>query len=1153
MKHLKTLWIYLSLAVSILFVYFTPKLLSSGSGKYLLFSLIHKESGLTCETKELELCWFGPQKASKVHITGVNTEIFSAERVEIRGSLPRLLLYRRPKTLVLQGWSLTIDESKTLAKPSISHLDPGTFLSYLEHSDVLSEHGSITMKTIDGTTLSISGFYINKTSEHCLIKCQAAENAITGKIFIQSKLKPSVHISAELTTVPISFFKLFIASPTWDRILSAENFLNISASALHDEGKILMNAYLEGNQIAAKLQGHIFNSVFYIIEDSPSFIDLQPKIASTVCSELFQLPVKITTQNVKAHVSSAKIPLNITRWKRIEISLQALLPRISFQPKNPNLHIQLENVDIGIKRTDRFTHIRGSSTSIMGGASKSYVNGLLTVNHKRHTSHFRIQHSLLPHTYLRALFPKPFFINLPLEVPYYSLNLKGKYKKSQLHADLTLDNPLLKLNGLMQGSLQGIEFQGNATYYLSEKWKEKLSPHFSHVEAEFLGKFHISQKHFYFPKFSGKIIAGDNELFFHGKFGKPGEPIKPETTSTLVYGQLSSIPLNILSSKFSPLEIKKANFSFHTSGEKSQTKGSLQIMVEDPEHPSLPSGRLLIPDLLISVIDNSKDFSINNLNIQSSGEILDLPIDRLMQLQGKEAILSPYFGPTGNVTFSILYSAYAKDRLTLLSSFESEAVRGDLQLIMNDSLVLSPATHGSLQWEISPDRYTAFFKNASCMPSCLLHRPAVIRMEISKIACKEQQTGLTCLSLLSEGGFEGAITSSPLVFYDHITKESFIINAFTGAVHSENLDAEIQYDIQGKCLSQNQDHKSPTAFMIQGSAKHIFSPTERELNQTAQWQAIPSSFITGIFPISPQVKLKISSLAGPKINVSMRNHFVKGEGPVTIKVDSENLQAYVPLVITERAILLEDMLVATLQINEAINKAFFNEFNPLISGNAYSQHPVLLSVDKQNFLLPIHPYAFEKFAIQSATLDFGKISIANTGTMKDLFQFLDIEEDKQNVESWFTPIFFSISDGTITCKRFDALIDNRIRLAIWGKTNIAKNFVNMTLGIDPEVIKKYFRNTSLKTKNFFLIKIRGPISSPEIDWSSAYARIALLKSYTLGSPFNSLADKLFSSLGDSTPPQTTSPLPWEVTKGKASNIYEANDPRSKVPLRNHKN
>lgn len=77
----------------------------------------------------------------------------------------------------------------------------------------------------------------------------------------------------------------------------------------------------------------------------------------------------------------------------------------------------------------------------------------------------------------------------------------------------------------------------------------------------------------------------------------------------------------------------------------------------------------------------------------------------------------------------------------------------------------------------------------------------------------------------------------------------------------------------------------------------------------------------------------------------------------------------------------------------------------IAEGGAYSKHPVSLRVNKQNFYLPIKPYSFENFRIQSASLDFGKIEIANTGTMQDLFQFLDVEAEQQRVESWFTPIF----------------------------------------------------------------------------------------------------------------------------------------------------
>ncbi|QVE49084.1 hypothetical protein SBV42_04870 [Chlamydia crocodili] len=1125
----KTLGMSVGLGIFLTFIYFLPPLLSQGSGKYLFLSLIHKETGLSCDVEDLKLSWLGPQYAKKVKVIGKDKvgELFSAEKIEIDGSLLRLLLYKRPKGIALSGWSLQVDESLTIDKPSVGNLDPGVFASYLAHSSILSEHGSISMKTVKGSTLVLSGFYVEKTPEKLIVKGVVTEDNITGRVFIESIFSPKVNITAELNSVPASFFKLFIASPITDRILSEEDIIDLHAAATHNNGKILMTATAQGSQIQAKLQGYIHQSMFYIVEGSPSFIELQPKIASLLCSELLSFPTKISSQNIRAHISNAKIPLDFTQWRRIETTLQANLPLVSLSPKDPNLSVQMRNVDIGIKKSSRYTNIRGSSVAVFGGAAQSYINGIMTIDNKKQRTEFLLQQSMLPHTYLRALFPRPFVINLPLEVPYYSLEIRGEYKNSQLKAEADLDNSLLKMNCTSSGTLQAMLFQGSATYHLEDNLKKKFSQQFSYAEATFSGKVQVAQKHLYFPKFSGKITAGENEVFIHGKFGRPNEPIRPDTCSTLVHGKLCSLPLSMISSRLMPLQLTKASFSFHTDGARSLTKGNVQLMIEDPEDPMLPPSRILIPDVLVSVVDPQKPVDVNNIKIQSAGEVIDFPVDRILRIQQKEANLSTYIGPTGDMTFSVLYNPKEEDRLILHSSVKTEALKGDVKLIMDDSLTLSSKTQGTLQWEITPERYAGFFEKASCSPSCTLHRTATARLDIYKLSCAQQKSGLSCLSLLTEGGFEGSLSTNPLIFYDHVSKETFIISNLSGSLYSSNLDTKVQYDLQGSCLVPNQDNKTSAEFLIQGSVEHLLNPPQREFEQTAEWKHIPSAFITGIFPISPNVKIKVSSLAGQRINVAMSHHFLRGEGPITVKVDSANLQAYIPLILKEKAILLEDDLVATLHINEEINKAFFQEFNPLISGNAYSQHPVLLQVSKENFYLPISPYSFEEFRIQSASLDFGKISIANTGTMYDLFKFLDIEESKQFVESWFTPIFFSVQKGTIICKRFDALIDNRIRLALWGKTDIIKDRISMTLGIDPEVIKKYFHNTSLKTKNFFLIKIRGSISSPEVDWSSAYARIALLKSYTIASPFSTLADKLFSSLGDSTPPQTVSPLPWE--------------------------
>lgn len=1118
----------LGFGLPLVFLGYLPKILSEDSGKYLLLSIIRKETHCLCEIDKLQLSWLGPQKAEKIKIFGKgDSAVFSAESLQIDGSLIRLLLYRKPKGLKLLGWHLQLDESKFIDHPSLSSLDPGALLFYLKQSKILSEHGSISMKTVSGSSLSVSGFYLEKTPEKFIMKSMINEGDLTGKVRIESILSPKLQFSAELSSVPFSFFRLFISSPFWDHLLSQEEILHLSATATYnDEGKILMVALGQGEQIQAKLQGHIHNQTFYVTEGSPSFIEFQPKITSALFSTLTSM--KASSQYLHVHISKAQIPLYILNWPQFEFSCEANLPELSLSPEDPNLSTQLKNTHILIKKLRSTTDIRYSSSTLLGGASPSHLNGTVLIDHAKHRTDFRLQQAMFPHTYLRALFPKPFFINPALESSNYSLEIKGVYKNSLLQAQAYLDNPSLKLSCSAKGCPKALQFKGKGSYELIDKWKNSQPLEFSSVDLSFSGKAQFSQNHIFFPKFSAKLSAEGNDIFLHAKFGNPNEPITPETTSVILHGKLTSLPLSMLSSKFSQLQLNKASFSFHTDGAKSITKGNLQALITTSNDPALSPVRISIQDLLfIPPDEQSTDFK--DLKIQGHGEITSLPLDILSELYGKETKISTYFGPTGDLIFSGSYNPKDdKERMTLLSKFTSEALSGEFKLFMDASMDLSTESQGTLQWEVSPSRYLSFFENASSIPTCLLHRTATLRLDIAKLSCAKNYSGLSCLTMLGSGQLEGILTAQPLIFYDSVSKETFIVDNFTGAIYANNIDENLQYDIQGSCLAPGNSQKIPVEFFLKGHVNGLLTPTEREFSQTTEWKSIPSSFITGIVPISPAVKAKISSLAGPRINISINNNFIKGEGPINIHVDSENLQANIPLVLTNHAILLRENLTAHLEINEDVNKAFLQEFNPLISGNAYSQHPVKLEVDKQNFYLPIRPYSFEKFHVQSATLDIGKISIANTKTMHALFQFLDIEEQKHFVESWFTPIFFSVQKGAIVCSRFDALVDNRIRLALWGKTDIANDKISMTLGIDPEVIKKYFHNTKLKTKDFFLIKIHGSISSPEVDWSSAYARIALLKNNNLSSPLSNLADKLFSSLGNPTPPQTTSPLPWET-------------------------
>lgn len=64
-------------------------------------------------------------------------------------------------------------------------------------------------------------------------------------------------------------------------------------------------------------------------------------------------------------------------------------------------------------------------------------------------------------------------------------------------------------------------------------------------------------------------------------------------------------------------------------------------MIEDPEDPLVPPSRILIPDVLVSVVDPEKAIDMNNIKIQSAGEVIDFPIDRILRIQQKKRVYLP--------------------------------------------------------------------------------------------------------------------------------------------------------------------------------------------------------------------------------------------------------------------------------------------------------------------------------------------------------------------------------------------------------------------------------------------------------------------------------------------------------------------------------
>ena len=172
--------------------------------------------------------------------------------------------------------------------------------------------------------------------------------------------------------------------------------------------------------------------------------------------------------------------------------------------------------------------------------------------------------------------------------------------------------------------------------------------------------------------------------------------------------------------------------------------------------------------------------------------------------------------------------------------------------------------------------------------------------------------------------------------------------------------------------------------------------------------------------------------------------------------------------------------------------------------------------------------------IGKAIVDIGNIKVKKGGQIQSLMQFLNATEITPDgvMEAWFTPIFLNLHHGVATYKRFDALLARKVHIAMWGSINLINQKVKMTLAIAPTTLYERFKITGLTKKDMFQVKMRGTTSKLDLDWSSAYSRIAWIVARSsagyLSDILGGILEQLVSSSDeDSAPPATTDPLPWE--------------------------
>jgi len=282
----------------------------------------------------------------------------------------------------------------------------------------------------------------------------------------------------------------------------------------------------------------------------------------------------------------------------------------------------------------------------------------------------------------------------------------------------------------------------------------------------------------------------------------------------------------------------------------------------------------------------------------------------------------------------------------------------------------------------------------------------------------------------------------------------------------------------------------------------------------------------------------LAETLGPSLNVKGVVDIQKmTSGTVTLDCSSKNASSHCDAIVEKGILRLKNPAKASLSITKQAGELLLKNIAPFLSSAARSERPLEITIAPEGVLIPLQPFSPTTMRIPNITADLGKLIVKNGGTLKVILGVLGQEKaaSGDEVNLWLTPLYASIENGLVNCKRTDILVADSIHMIYWGTANLHSNTLDMTVAIpDETLLKLHLIPVSLKPGTGVQIPITGPMDNPKVETTAALAKLAGAGVTTyVKDPqlqiFGALIQAAASAIdnGKPIPPPTTTPLPWE--------------------------
>ncbi|MEJ2688399.1 MAG: hypothetical protein P8130_00330 [Deltaproteobacteria bacterium] len=593
----------------------------------------------------------------------------------------------------------------------------------------------------------------------------------------------------------------------------------------------------------------------------------------------------------------------------------------------------------------------------------------------------------------------------------------------------------------------------------------------------------------------------------------------------------------------SSLSVSQTTVALAASG--TDNKATFQVKGKTRFGKTGKEGSLLV-DGTIRRFNNKGALDLAGAEYESTVELKKVPV-ALAEIAGdSRGLLPALLGDTLALDGRIKMTGFTKPEGNAVLKADSERMTLKADVALGKTVTFNVPAELTLQ--LTPEAFSKLLisgEKTKSKPGYGLRKTATLSAKVTKLTLPLPAKAKDKSSRMGDTSLEAEMTVRDLFLTDQSRTAGF--DLLQASLTSGKLSSGVDFTLTGETGSTDSaGPKKAGKLNVAGRLTNLVN-TSGSLAPAAMSASLKtdgSNLPVSLVDIVTGSKGKLTSILGTSMQITSNidTDLAHKSTRFNLSEHTDHSSAEVKAMTEKGYLKLAKDMTADLEVTPALGKIVLAKLNPLLGSAVSADKPITLRVKKEKFQIPVHPFAVKGILVDQARVECGTIILENGGILQGLLALLRVGAGDR-LTAQVTPIAARMENGIATYDRADIILDNRNRIASWGKVDVANDRVDMVLGLPAETLDKVFNVGGLSPDYVLQIPVRGTTANPKADWGRAGREIAaLVARKQLGSqgPAGRLLEGLLG--GSSKPAPPAPPAPGQETQQPQTGTQPAQPP-----------